>query len=102
SARRRSGGSPAPPSAYRGGGRRRRGVPSSGSSPSVTGRSFAPRLTLPEPAPASPGGGPGARDSGTAVRVELWVPGLTSALALLVPRIRADDHHPAVPADDPA
>src|ERR1700739_421106 len=29
-------------------------------------------------------------------------PGPASALTLLVPRIRADDHNPAMPADDPA
>src|SRR6266487_2170991 len=33
--------------------------------------------------------------------VRAW-PGAVSALTLLVPRVRADDHHPAMPSDDPA
>src|SRR5262249_5518832 len=81
------------------------------------------RRPCPDGAPASSGGNPHPAwrpdaDCGTclAVLYSLVLLGLTgsigamsgfstvpgSALTLLVPRIRADDHDPAMPADDPA
>src|SRR5580704_18558682 len=76
-----------------------------GSAPSHLRRSCAPPASLPGRAPASDRGCSAAGLAGSGLRcvklIELC-PGSASALTLLVPRVRADDHDPAVPADDPA
>src|SRR5947209_8061746 len=74
----------------------------------MSGRTPCVRGGLCPSAPTSPGGALASDQGSAAIHSRLDEPSLErtaaagSALTLLVARVGADDHHPAVPADHPA